>query len=463
MKFNFLFLFFLPLTVISQIEGTWHTSFTVMGMSKRLDLNIDISTKDTTGSIKDPDTRSNSKIPLNFIRIINDSLQFEWTAGRLSFKGLYFHSGDSLNGVFQQAGLEWNAHFTRDEQALIELKRPQEPHPPFPYKTEELAIINGDVALGATLTLPLTSDHFPIVVLASGSGAQDRNCDILGHKPFLVIADYLARNGIGCLRFDDRGTGKSTGVFMQSTLEDFASDVRACVHQLKSDQRFASSSIGIVGHSEGGMHALIASKKNKEVAFIVELASVGTSGLEVFLTQQYEIPLKESGDTSMAVWNRELFRGACKIVGTENNAEIRTRKLNEYLDAQYHTAPEEVRKTQPIMSFKMSVQMLLNSEWFRQFQAYEASEYLKKLSIPILAINGGSDVQVEPEMNKLGFAQGFSKKSRPHSDAVIVPNLNHLLQHCNKCTVTEYGELEETFAPEVLELMVKWLKNLPEN
>ena len=245
---------------------------------------------------------------------------------------------------------------------------------------------------------------------------------------------------------------------MSSTLEDFASDVKACVHYLKSDDRFIQAPIGIAGHSEGGMHALIAAKKNKEVAFVIELASVGSSGLDVFLTQQYEIPLKESGDTAMAAWNRELFRGACAIVGSEKKAENRTQKLNQYLDEQYQNAPEEVRKTQPIMSFKMAVQMLLNNEWFRQFQSYEAEDYLKKLSIPVLAINGGSDVQVEPEMNTLGFARGFSKKSKPYSDAIVVPGLNHLMQHCHKCTVTEYSEIEETFSPEVLELMVKWIK-----
>jgi pimeloyl-ACP methyl ester carboxylesterase len=452
MKVKLLLLILLPVKLLGQVSGTWHTSFTVMGMSKRLDLNLEISAKDTSGWIKDPESKFAVKIPLNQLELLNDSLHFAWSAGRLTFDGRYFPKGDSINGVFHQAGLEWDALFTREEQALKKLVRPQEPVAPFPYKSEELLIKNGDVILGATLTLPETGTNFPIVVLASGSGAQDRNCDIMGHKPFLVIADYLARNGIGCLRFDDRGTGKSTGVYMSSTLEDFASDVKACVHHLKTDQRFMLSNFGIAGHSEGGMHALIAAQKNKEVAFIIDLASVGTSGLDVFLTQQFEIPLKESGDTAMANWNRELFRGACAIVGSENNAETRTQKLNEYLDRQYQTAPEEVR---------MAVQMLLNNEWFRQFQSYEAEDYLKKLSIPILTINGGADVQVEPEMNNLGFAKGFSKKSRTTSDAFIVPGLNHLMQHCKTCTVTEYSELDETFAPEVLELMVKWIRNLP--
>jgi hypothetical protein len=434
-----------------------------MGMSKRLDLSLELTAKDTIGWIRDPEMKSQTKIPIDGIKISGDSLLFNWTAGRLSFEGKYFPKGDSLNGIFHQAGLEWNALFTREEQALKKLLRPQEPKPPFPYQEEEVTIENGEVMLSGTLTLPTISGPFPVIVLASGSGAQDRNCDIMGHKPFLVIADYLARNGIACLRFDDRGTGKSTGVYMTSTLEDFASDVKACVHYLKSDDRFINSPVGIAGHSEGGMHALMAAQKNKEVSFIIELASVGTSGLEVFLQQQYDIPLKESGDTVMANWNRELFRGACAIVGAEKNAELRTQKLNAYLDSQYKIAPEEVRKSQPLMSFKMSVQMLLNNDWFRQFQYYVAADYLKKLSLPILAINGGSDLQVEPEMNTLGFARGFSKKSRPKSDAVIVPGLNHLMQHCDKCTVSEYSELEETFATDVMETMVEWVKNLPQH
>jgi pimeloyl-ACP methyl ester carboxylesterase len=461
MKVKLLLLILLPVTLIGQVSGTWHTSFTVMGMSKRLDLSLELTTKDTTGWIRDPEMKSYIKIPIDGIKLSGDSLHFNWTAGRLRFEGKYFPQGDTLNGIFHQAGLECNALFTREEQALKKLIRPQEPKPPFPYQEEEVTIENGEIMLSGTLTLPTVSGPFPVIVLASGSGAQDRNCDIMGHKPFLVIADYLARNGIACLRFDDRGTGKSTGVYMSTTLEDFASDVKVCVHSLKSDDRFVNSPVGIAGHSEGGMHAMMAAQKNKEVSFIIELASVGTSGLEVFLQQQYDIPLKESGDTTMAAWNREFFRGACALVSAEKNAELRTQKLNTYLDSQYEIAPEEVRKTQPLMSFKMSVQMLLNNEWFRQFQTYVAADYLKKLSLPILAINGGSDLQVEPEMNTLGFARGFSKKSRPKSDAVIVPGLNHLMQHCDKCTVSEYSELEDTFAPEVLELMVKWIRNLP--
>jgi pimeloyl-ACP methyl ester carboxylesterase len=463
MKFRILLLLCFPFSVMSQIHGLWHTSFTIMGMSKRLDLSLELTAKDTTGWIRDPEMKSQTKIPIEGIKLSGDSLLFNWTGGRLSFEGKYFPKGDSLNGTFHQAGLEWNALFTKEEQVLKKLIRPQEPKPPFPYQEEEVIIENGEVMLSGTLTLPTISGPFPVIVLASGSGAQDRNCDIMGHKPFLVIADYLARNGIACLRFDDRGTGKSTGLYTSSTLEDFALDVKSCVHYLKSDDRFVNSPVGIAGHSEGGMHALMAAQKNKDVSFIIELASVGTSGLDVFLQQQYDIPLKESGDTAMANWNRELFRGACAIVSEEKNAELRTQNLNTYLDSQYEIAPEEVRKSQPLMSFKMSVQMLLNNEWFRQFQDYVAADYLKKLSLPILAINGGSDLQVEPEMNTMGFARGFSKKSRSKSDAVIVPGLNHLMQHCDKCTVSEYSELEETFATEVMETMVEWMKNLPQH
>ena len=461
MKFKLLPLLFFPLSAISQITGTWHTSFVVMGMSKRLDLILDLNAKDTVGWVRDPESKSTVKIPLDQIRIQNDSLHFSWTGGGLNFKGRYFPNGDTLNGVFRQSGLEWGAHFSRRERELIKPNRPQEPQPPFPYQSEDILIKNGDVTLAASLTLPNTGANFPIVVLASGSGAQDRNCDIMGHKPFLVIADHLARNGIGCLRFDDRGTGKSTGVYLRANLQDFASDVSACVHFLKTDDRFVHSPVGIAGHSEGGMHALIAAQRNKEVSFIVELASVGTSGLEVFLNQQYDIPFKENGDSVLAKWNREFFRGACQIVLAEKKEKVRAEKLNSYLDEQYVKAPEEIRKSQPLISFKIGVQMLINTEWFRQFSIYEASDYLKKLSIPILAINGGADVQVEPKENNQAFMNGFSKKSRPNSKAVIVMGLNHLMQHCKKCSVTEYGELEETFAPEVMQLMVEWLGGLP--
>lgn len=449
----------ISLTSFSQIDGEWHTSFSIMGMTERMDMTISNYPSEPMITITDPDKASIKEVKMDKVVVTDSSLSFTWAKIGLSYKGVYFKNGDSIQGVMSQMDLKWGATFTRQIQEKIIIKRPQTPIS-FAYPVEEITIQNGDIQLGATLTLPKNAGNkYPIVVLASGSGAQDRDCEILGHKSFLVISDYLARNGIGCLRFDDRGVGKSTGSYQKASLQDFGSDVRACVSYLSKDPRFEGHPIGIAGHSEGGMHALIAAKKNKKVAFIVELASVGTSGRDVLVEQQYLVPKKSGKSEEYAKWNQEVYAGICDIIANYNQ-EKAAEPITVFLDKMYEKAPQEYKDQSNIFNFKIGLNMLLNNDWGRQFIAFETKDYLSKLKIPVLAINGSQDLQVPPISNQSGFAKNFSKKSQLKSKAIVVDGLNHLFQRCNTCTVYEYGELEETFSEDVLKLMTNWIKEV---
>lgn len=449
---------FLPLFTSAQIDGEWHTSFSIMGITNRMDMSISAYPEKPIIAMSDPDEGRFKDVKMDKVLVTDSTISFTWTKIGLSFKGKYYPIGDSIQGVMTQMDLKWGATFTRFEQEKIIIKRPQEPKSPFAYPVEEILIKNGDIVLGATLTLPKNaSENFPIVVLASGSGAQDRNCELLGHKPFLVIADYLARNGIGSLRFDDRGVGQSTGNFQQASLSDFGSDVKACVSFLASDSRYKNHPIGIAGHSEGGMHALIAAKGNKNVKFIIELASVGTSGKDVLIEQQYLIPLKSGKSIEYAQWNKELYTGICSILESYSQ-EKSVDTLNAFLSKMYATAPVDYKEQTNEMNFKLGINMFLNNTWGRQFVAFKSEPYLKKIKVPVLAINGSQDIQVPPVSNQAGFAQNFSKKSKPQSKAIVVDGKNHLFQNCLSCTVLEYGELEETFSEDVLILMRDWIK-----
>ncbi len=390
----------------------------------------------------------------------DSSVSFSYQKIGLSFKGKYHRDGDTLMGVMSQSDVRWTVVFRREMLEIAKINRPQEPVPPFDYPIEEVLIKNGDIVLGATLTLPKDQSHpFPIVVLASGSGAQDRNCEIMGHKSFWVIADFLAQNGIGCLRFDDRGVGKSTGVFATASLLDFGSDVSACVNFLAEDERFHDCPLGIVGHSEGGMHALIAAKKNKSVEFVIELASVGTSGKNVLIEQQYLIPLAAGKDTAYATWNRDVYAGLSEIIARypQNKASDR---IAEFLDTMYQIAPSDFKSAANIMNFKVGLNVFLNNDWGRQFITFDTKKYLKKLKIPILAINGSMDIQVPPYPSQQGFSSLFAKQTRSTSEAAIIEGLNHLFQRCERCDIMEYGDLEETFSPVVLQKMREWIYGL---
>src|SRR5574343_76704 len=455
----FFTLILLTSTIFGQINGTWHASFKIMGNANRMDLTISNYPFNPVAKMSDPDG-SYENIVMDKLKITDSTLSFLWTKIGLTFDGKFSKNGDSIVGVMSQMDVKWAANFTLTVQEKIVVERPQEPKSPFAYPVEELLIKNGENTIGATLTLPLNAGaNYPIVVLASGSGAQDRNCELVGHKSFLVIADYFARNGIACLRFDDRGVGKSTGNFQTTSLEDFASDVNACVNYLVQDQRFAGHKIGVAGHSEGGMHALIAAKSNKKIQFVVELASVGTSGGEVLAEQNYLIYKSSGSSEDVALWAKETITGICGIL-TENSVDKAVDPLTKYIESRYAIAPKEFTDETSLPNYQMGIIMMLNNDWGRQFLGFQTATYLKKLKVPVLAINGSKDIQVPPVSNQAGFSKNFSKKSLTQSKAIVVEGLNHLFQTCSTCTISEYGELEETFSDVVLKEMATWIIGL---
>ena len=452
MKQLLVFLLFTS-SLYAQVDGVWHCAFTVAGTTNRLDIRVESS--DTTLFASDPDSAF-VDVQMQKVRIDGDKLSFEWSDYGLSFHGKL--EDGILKGVMKQGDVRWTAVFYREEQAEIALTRPQEPKEPFGFTEDSVIIESGDVPLGATLMLPHTyRSDLPIVVLVSGTGPQDRNEELMGHKPFLVIADYLARHGIATLRFDDRGVGESGGNYATSDLNDFANDVSACVDYLDADPRFAKNKIGVAGHSEGGMHALIAASKNKRIDFIIELASVGTSGRDVLVEQQYLMPIASGESEEVAAWNRDVYAGMCSIV-LELDQQSAQDTLNSFLMAEYDKAPASIREETPKLRFVIARASFINNDWARQFLAFQGADYLKKLKIPILALNGEKDIQVPPKSNSEAFENNFSKKSKMRgSKAVIIPNVNHLFQHCESCDVLEYGDIEETFSEDALQIVTDWI------
>ena len=464
MKHNLITLFILFVYVSSanaQINGTWHASFFVAGNAIRMNIEITDSNGINYIALSDPDKPSRKAFQVNAVEVSDTVLSFKWEKGGLQYYGNVNAMQDSISGIMSQNGLDWTAVFTKSEQESIKINRPQEPVEPYPYKLEEVTLTNGDFKITGTLTIPPDSlDRNIIIVLASGSGPQNRDGEILGHKPFLVIADYLARNGIATLRFDDRGTGGSTAGYFQASLKDFANDVNSCIDFVSADARFTNYKKGIAGHSEGGMHALIAAKANENVDFIIELASVGTSGKKVLLEQQYLIPMKSGLGEEHAKWNQSLFKGVCKIVKKEENIEKAADAINDFIDRRLENAPQKVKENAPPISIKMTMNMLLNNAWGREFLAYKTKNYYSKCRIPILAINGSEDIQVPAVSNTKAFQKWMRKSKVNASKALLIPGLNHLFQNCETCSIEEYATLEETFSEEIMQEMVEWIRSL---
>jgi pimeloyl-ACP methyl ester carboxylesterase len=453
----FAFILCISSQLFGQITGVWHTSFTVAGTNNRMDLYIDGIGRDGTLKIGLPDIAEFEPKLMEDASITKETLEFSWPTLALKYKGKYSSKGDSIYGIMSQSGLEWNVTFKREEQELKKSLRPQEPKPPFDYTVEELIISKGKFNIGATLTTPKNVKNFPIVVLASGSGPQNRDCEIMGHKPFWVIADYLTKNGIAVLRFDDRGTGKSTADYSKANLEDFSSDVEACYKFLR--KKYKKNKIGLAGHSEGGMHTLIATTKLKKVDFLIQLAAVGTNGREVLVEQQYLIPIKNGQAEELAKWNSATYDTLTKLLIASPKADFANQVI-AFVERNFESIPSELKEKATKQEFINGYISFLDNTWARGFMQFESSTYLQKITCPILVINGSEDIQVPPLKNQEAFRNNFSEKSKAKSKVVLFPGLNHLFQTCKKCSILEYGDLEETVSPKVLNEMVSWIKGL---
>lgn len=445
---------FLPLVSSAQITGDWFSGFVVMGITANIKMEIS-ETSPSTLYLTEIDGAF-GPVLIEDHKIDGDTLRFTWATIGLSYNGTYSDEEKSIIGTMSQHGITWDVVFTKEQGERVTVNRPQEPKGPFNYSNENIQIKNGEIVLGATLTLPKNfSQSTKIVVLASGSGAQNRDCEIMGHKMFLVIADYLATHGIGSLRFDDRGVGESTGDYANSSVSDFGTDVVSCVKYLRKTKNFKKNKIGVCGHSEGGMHTLIAATTYRKIDFILQLSSVGTSGAEVLIEQQYLIPKQSGEKEEVALWNRSVYEGIVRILSRYDQKEAAD-SLTIFLGQKYDDGPQEYKEITPKMSFILGLNIFLNNDWGREFIKFKTPDYLKKLKIPLFAGTGSKDIQV-PSVSNLA---GFNKYRGASSQISSFDGLNHLLQVCEVCTVGEYGELEQTISPDVLETIFEWLNAL---
>ncbi len=369
---------------------------------------------------------------------------------------------EAFSGQWKQNGFPAALKLLRVEN-LSFLKRPQIPKAPFPYQVENVKFDNADhsINFGGTLTFPKESGTFPAVVLITGSGQEDRDETVFGHKPFWVIADYLSRNGFAVLRVDDRGIGETTGEI--GTSADYAQDALAAVAYLKTRKEVNKRKIGLIGHSEGGMIAPLAALASKDVKFMVSLAGVGVNGKELLLQQSDDI-LKKSGTNEtyrgyMHSLNEALYNVVARLPLEGDIQDSLQFAFDQWLKAQ----PDAVLGQTGFKSEQGRKAVTrqfgtMNSVWYRYFLKYDPQPILSQIKIPVLALNGSKDLQVAAKPNLAGFEKGLTVAGNKNFKIVELPDLNHLFQKCQKCTMAEYGLLEETFSEEALEIMTTWLK-----
>ena len=453
----FLFVFFISLGNLQaqthNISGNWSGKVIQPGMQPEIIYKITQSNGNFEGKFDVP-VQNLFNQPLGEIKLIGDSIKINIPVIPGYYKGRLV-STDSISGKWMQAGFTFDLNLKRTGN-YKPLQRPQTPVPPFPYISEEVEYINpkSGLKLAGTLTIPKNAKNGPAVVLITGSGAQDRDETIFEHKPFAVIADYFARNGIAALRVDDRGVGGSEGNISSSTSEDLATDVLAGVEFLKSRKEIDPKEIGLTGHSEGGLIAPIVATKSGEIAFIVMMASPGTIGEDI-LYKQGELSMRAAGMPEFSIkQGRFVQKTIFDVLKNEPDHTKAKEELRIRLSqGMYDTMNDNLKKA---IDEKIAS---VNNNWFRYFLTYDPQPTLKKVKCPALAINGVKDVQV-PVSNLKNIYDAITSGGNMRVDTIRFGNHNHLFQQCGTGAPFEYAQIEETIDPKVLEIIKDWIHKI---
>jgi hypothetical protein len=431
----------------SDIDGAWMGSLDLGAIRLRVVFHI-VNTDDGLITTMDSPEQNQNGVPTTATKRDGAALKIEMKAIGGIFEGKIAADRQSIDGTFTQLGSPHDLLLKRvKDKGDLELKRPQNPVKPYPYREEEVTYDNKlqNVTLAATLTIPPGKGPYPSVVLITGSGPQDRDESLLGHKPFLVLADYLTRHGIVVLRADDRGTGKSTGDFTTATTADFATDTEAGIAYLKTRPEVDVHKIGLIGHSEGGVIAPMIGARSKDIAFIVMMAGTGVPGDQILVAQTQAIEIASGKTPEEAAKDGTKEREVLSLVETEKNNAVLEKELKQKLTG-------EVAEAQIGMQIKQ-----ITSPWFRYFLTYDPATALRKVTCPVLALNGSLDTQVPPKMNLPAIRKALEEGGNKHFEVDELPGLNHLLQTAKTGAPAEYAEIEETMSPVALDKMSTWI------
>ncbi|HFS66843.1 MAG TPA: alpha/beta fold hydrolase [Flavobacteriia bacterium] len=430
-----------------EINGTWYGKLKTPNGNIRINFNITKVENSYKTTMDSPDQRA-FEIPTDKTNFKDNKVEIFLNNLLINYKGTC--KNDSIKGTFTQNGMAFPLDLTKNKIVAENVKaRPQDPIKPFPYSSKEVTFtnVNGDKIAG-TLTLPKNVKNPKVVILISGSGPQDRNEEVkaFNHRPFLVLADYLTRNGIAVLRYDDRGVAKSKGKFKGATTLDFANDVESAVAYLKSMKNVHFSQIGLIGHSEGGLIAPIVASEDKAIDFIILLAGPGIDGGKILETQKEKISELSGLSKQQITANIKLTKEIHQIVRNAKNTNEVNQQLTDYFKNKQQISNSE--KQQYIDAY--------SDNWLFNFVKINPQDYLAQVTCPVLVLNGSKDVQVLPKIN----LEAIQKATIQNKKVTLkeIQDVNHMFQTCNTGNINEYAKIEETISPNVLHIIADWIK-----
>jgi pimeloyl-ACP methyl ester carboxylesterase len=451
------------------ISGTWQGTADVGGQKLKAVFHITKENGQFKVSFDSPD-QGGFGIKCDGLTMLADSVHIKMSVIGGGYNGKW-NGGNEIAGAISQSGRDFILPLQRvaEEKNAASKPKPQTPQPPFGYTSEEVSYENTlqNVHLAGTLTKPSKGTKFPVVLLITGSGAQDRDESIGMHKPFALIADYLTKQGIAVLRVDDRGVGGSTGNFRASSSADFATDVIAGINYLKTRNDIDAAKIGLLGHSEGGLIAPYVAARNKNVAFIVTLAGPVTGGQKLNDFQN-TLPMTRAGMSKETIdafllLHHTLTNAAVSIA---DEADYKNAVQRIFIDWKQKQSPEIVKRLingadADVIPKLQSDYATFRNAWWKFVFSYDPVPDLEKLTIPVLALNGEKDEQVEAKTNLAAFNEALKKSKSKNYRTIEVAGVNHLFQHCKECgSIKEYLALEETFDAPTLAIISDWIKTV---
>ncbi|WP_035647819.1 S9 family peptidase [Flavobacterium sp. ASV13] len=429
-----------------EIAGQWNGLLKVPGTQLRVVFHVNKTEAGYSATMDSPDQKVTG-IPMEKASFDNSILKLEMPKAQISYEGI-LNKDDIIVGKFTQRGQSTELNLSKEIIQKQVYARPQEPQKPYPYYTEDVKFENktDKVVLAGTLSLPKKEGNFPAVILISGSGGQNRDGETLGHKPFLVLADFLTKKGFAVLRFDDRGVEQSTGDISKSTTADFARDVQAGVDYLQTRKEINKNKIGLIGHSEGGVIAPIVAGNSKAIDFIVLLAGPGLRGDKLLLLQKEAVERVSGVPESDIQKAQEIFRGAYDIIlVSKTNDENLKKDVTTYFASKYN---EEIAK---------SLTPQFTNNWMYYFLKMDPAVNLAKVKCPVLALNGSKDIQVPATVDLEAIEKTLLKAGNKNVTTKELPNLNHLFQESKTGSPEEYEKIEQTFSSLALEEISNWL------
>lgn len=443
-----------------QLPGSWLGKIQSGAVQLRVIFNLSIIEKDSLIATLDSPDQGAKNIKLGRVTFTGESLKILAPALAGEYNGVL--KSDSLfEGTWKQGGNSMPLTLKKLNAAFT-INRPQEPKPPFPYSSENVTFTNEkfNIKLAGTLTIPEGQGPFKAVIMITGSGAQNRNEELMGHKPFLIIADYLSRNGIAVFRYDDRGVGGSQGKYSEATSADLATDAEAAFNFLRNNPKINPDQIGLMGHSEGGLIAAIVAASNHKIGFIVSLAGPGVNGQKIIIRQTQDISrlsgLDETSIKETTKTNSTLYE-ILRKESDNKEAEIKIMDAYKEILLKKKTSEEDTKKAVEQLRFSFGAN---SYTWFRYFIMTNPATYWKKVECPVLALNGSKDQQVAADENIPAIDKALKSGGNKSSMTAVIPGLNHLFQHCKTGLPSEYGSIDETFSPDVLEIISVWILKL---